>query len=108
MTVGLNSAQGVLQLLHETSPELQLFALEKINTLVDLHWAEIADELPTLELLYEDSKFPNRKLAALVASKVYYHLGEFNDSLEFALKSQDLFDLSEKSEFVDTMIGISI
>jgi 26S proteasome regulatory subunit N2 len=108
MIIALSSAQGVLHLLHESSTDLQLFALEKINTMVDLHWAEIADELPTIELLFENSKFTNRKLAALVASKVYYHLGEFDDSLDFALKAQELFDLGEKSEFVDTIIGCSL
>ena len=106
MTVTLSSAQGLLHLLHEQSADMQLFALEKINTLVDLHWAEIADELPTIELLFEDSKFPNQKLAALVCSKIYYHLGELEDSLGFALKAQELFDLKEKTEFVETIIGL--
>ena len=29
------------------------------------------------EVLYENDSFPERELAALVASKVYYHLGSF-------------------------------
>lgn len=84
------------------------------------------------EIMYEDTEFKDRQLAALVASKVrltqtagtfwmdeivadtrafsllkrqvYYHLGEFDDSLNFALGAGALFDLSSKSEYVDTII----
>ena len=37
------------------------------------------------EVLYEDKSFDYCELAALVASKVYYHLGAYEDSLTFAL-----------------------
>lgn len=37
------------------------------------------------EILYEDKNFGYCELAALVASKVYYHLGAFEESLSFAL-----------------------
>jgi 26S proteasome regulatory subunit N2 len=44
-------------------------------------------------------------LAALVASKVYYHLGAFQDSLNFALGAGPLFDLSHRNEYVETTLG---
>lgn len=44
-------------------------------------------------------------LAALVASKVYYHLGSFSDSLTYALGAGHLFDVNSRSEYVDTIIG---
>lgn len=56
------------------------------------------------EILYEDKAFPSRQLAALVASKVYYHLGEYQESLTFALGAGSLFDLNLKSEYVETLI----
>jgi hypothetical protein len=37
---------------------------------MDNYWAEVADHIETIEQLYEDDKFPNRELAAVVASKV--------------------------------------
>lgn len=40
----------------------------------------------------------------LFGLQVYYHLGEFDDSLNFALGAGALFDLSAKSEYVDTII----
>lgn len=56
------------------------------------------------EVLYEDDQFSERNLAALVASKVYYHLGEYDESMMFALGAGDLFDITAKSEYVETMI----
>jgi 26S proteasome regulatory subunit N2 len=57
------------------------------------------------EELYEDEKFPAPQLAALVASKVYYNLGEFDSSMKFALVAGDRLDLAEKSEFVETIVS---
>jgi 26S proteasome regulatory subunit N2 len=44
-------------------------------------------------------------LAALVASKVYYHLGSFEDSLTYALGAGDLFNVNARGEYVDTIIA---
>lgn len=57
------------------------------------------------EILYEDTAFTQHKLAALVASKVYYHLGSFEDSLIYALGAGELFDVNARNEYVDTTIG---
>ena len=57
------------------------------------------------EKLYEDKTFSERKLAALVASKVYFHLDELQRATEFALGAEELFDLTQDSEFVNTMIS---
>lgn len=57
------------------------------------------------EILYEDKGFTEQKLAALVASKVYYHLGAFNDSVHYALCAGGLFDVNDRSEYVETIIG---
>lgn len=55
-------------------------------------------------MLYETQSFPDRLLAALVASKVYFHLGEFDESLSFALGAGPLFDVERKDEYVDTVV----
>ena len=58
------------------------------------------------EGLYEDDQFTNRQLAALIASKVYYHLNEFDDSLQFALGAGNLFDVNKKDdEYINKIIG---
>ena len=61
--------------------------------------------LLTSEILHEDLSFPQRELAALVVSKVYHHLGSFEDSLTYALGAGNLFNVMDNSEFVQTTIG---
>lgn len=36
---------------------------------------------------------------------MYYHLGSYDDSLYYALGAEELFEPSEKSEYVDTIIA---
>ena len=38
-------AAGVLSLLDETEPQLKVFALEKLNKIVDVFWAEISEAI---------------------------------------------------------------
>ncbi|KAL1925244.1 uncharacterized protein VTP21DRAFT_127 [Calcarisporiella thermophila] len=101
----LTSAAGVISLLDEEEKDLKIFALEQLNKVVDQFWAEISDSVSKIEVLYEDKHFSHRELAALVASKVYYHLEAFDESLSFALGAGKLFDLSLKTEYVETIIS---
>ena len=56
------------------------------------------------EALSEDTSFPERELASLVASKVYYHLQEYNESMVFALGAGRRFELENGGEFEETII----
>ncbi|KAF3938785.1 hypothetical protein ABW19_dt0202434 [Dactylella cylindrospora] len=105
MLAPVNTAAGLLGLLEENDVHIQSYALQQLDILVDEFWSEIADSVAKLEQLYEDPKFPHRQLAALVASKVYYHLGAFDDSMMYALGAGNLFDISGKSEFIETTIS---
>ena len=100
-----STAAGVIALLNEPESEVKVFALNKLNTIVDVFWAEISEAVGTIEMLYEDTTFKHRNMAALVASKVYYHLGSFEDSLTFALGADRLFDVNDTSEYVQTIIA---
>ena len=44
--------------------------MQKLHQIVDNYWAEIADAIPLIESLSDDEQFPQRELAAYVASKV--------------------------------------
>lgn len=105
MKMNITSAAGVLSLLDETEPQLKVFALEKLNKIVDVFWAEISEAIDKIEVLHEDSAFKHRELAALVASKVYYHLGAFEESLTYALGAGNLFNVNDTSEYVETTIA---
>ncbi|CCG82810.1 26S proteasome regulatory subunit rpn2 [Taphrina deformans PYCC 5710] len=96
---------GLVSLLHGDNVQLQGFALTKLNEVVDQYWPDISDDVTSIEILYEDPDFPQRNLAALVASKVYYHLGDYSQSTTYALGAGDLFDISSKDEFVETIVS---
>lgn len=87
--------------------QLTQFALKKLDVVVDEFWAEISDSIQTIEVVYEDKMYPQevREMAALVASKVYYHLGSYEDSLNYALGAGKLFDVSSSSQYVETIIA---
>lgn len=103
--VGLSSAVGVVGFLSEPDPELQIFALRKLNEEIDSLWTEVVSFVGEVEALYEDPQFPERELAALVAAKVYYNLQEYNESMIFALGAGKLFDIDHEGEFEDTIIS---
>ncbi|KAF8251062.1 26S proteasome regulatory complex, non-ATPase subcomplex, Rpn2/Psmd1 subunit [Wilcoxina mikolae CBS 423.85] len=102
---GLTSAAGLIGLLDEPDSHLRSFALQQLDDYVHQFWPEIADEVSKIEILYEDESFKQRKLAALVASKVYYHLGEYDESMMFALGAGELFNITAKEEYVETIIS---
>nr|KAF7432223.1 hypothetical protein H0235_005147 [Vespula pensylvanica] len=96
---------GIISLLEEPMPELKVFALKKLDMIVDEFWPEISEAIEKIEILHEDKSFNQHELAALVASKVYYHLGSFEDSLTYALGAGELFDVNARNEYVDTTIA---
>lgn len=104
-TAVLTSASGILSLLEEPDAELKVHALEQLNKVVDHFWSEIASSIPQIEELYEDEEFSQRNLAAVVASKVFFHLEELDDALKYALGAGTLFDVENHSEYVETLIA---
>ncbi|KFG27631.1 26S proteasome regulatory subunit [Toxoplasma gondii p89] len=57
------------------------------------------------EALYEDESFAERQLAGFIASRVYFHLEEYGEALKFALGSGNWFDITQKSLYVQRMLG---
>ncbi|XP_073279347.1 26S proteasome non-ATPase regulatory subunit 1 homolog A-like [Primulina huaijiensis] len=104
----VSSAGGLLAMLNENHPALKLHALSNLNSFVDYFWPEISTSVPIIESLYEDEEFDQRQLAALLVSKVFYYLGELNDSLSYALGAGPLFDVSEDSDYVHTILAKAI
>ncbi|VDN98821.1 unnamed protein product [Rodentolepis nana] len=102
--MALTSAAGFISLLDDERQDIKAFALKRLTDLVDEFWAEISESVDKIEILYEDSSFAYNKAAALLASKVYFHLGEYDDALHFALCAEELFDPNAKAEYVRTMI----
>lgn len=57
------------------------------------------------EALYEDESFSHRELAALVLSKVYYQLQEYNESMIFALGAGKHFNIEHGGEYEETILA---
>ncbi|KAG5396556.1 hypothetical protein IGI04_018370 [Brassica rapa subsp. trilocularis] len=106
----VSSAGGLLAMLNEPQPTLKHHALSHLNNLVDRFWPEISTSVPIIESLYEDEEFDlhQRQLAALLVSKVFYYLGELNDSLSYALGAGAFFDVSEDTDYVHTLLAKAI
>ncbi|KAG4207829.1 hypothetical protein ERO13_A03G094100v2 [Gossypium hirsutum] len=106
----VSSAGGLLAMLNESHPQLKLHALSNLVSFVDQFWPEISTNVPIIESLYEDEEFDQhqRQLAALLVSKVFYYLGELNDSLSYALGAGALFDVSQDSDYVHTLLSKAI
>ncbi|CAF1200527.1 unnamed protein product [Rotaria sordida] len=105
MQLSITSAGGVLSLLDENTEKGPVYALHRLNAIVDVFWPEISDSISKVESLYEYENFKHRELAALVSSKVYYHLGSLDNALTYALGAGRLFDVNDKTEYVETIIA---
>ncbi|KAJ3918306.1 D-isomer specific 2-hydroxyacid dehydrogenase [Lentinula edodes] len=109
-----SSAAGVLALLSEPDPVFKQHALKSLNDLVPRFWAEISEHIALIESLYDNDDMPKdaRDLAALLASKVYYFLGEYVESLSFALGAGNAFEAESRvlgsEEYVETVMSMAI
>lgn len=103
--MALVTAASYLALLNDPDIELKEYALKSLNEVVDELWAEIANKITDLEELYEDESFSKRLLAALVVSKVYYNLGDFEESVKYSLAAGDEFNVDEQSQYIETIVS---
>eukprot|EP00758_Cryptobia_borreli_P015209 Tbor_TRINITY_DN6001_c5_g4::TRINITY_DN6001_c5_g4_i1::g.11306::m.11306/K03032/PSMD1, RPN2; 26S proteasome regulatory subunit N2 len=103
----LSSSQGLLALLRESDPVILQFALNRLNEIVDKFWFEICDDLSIFEELNESMNLQQetREIAALVAAKVFFHLGEYTDSVRYALAAGDQFKSDDHTQFSDTILS---
>ncbi|ODV59236.1 proteasome regulatory particle base subunit RPN2 [Ascoidea rubescens DSM 1968] len=106
--MALTSAAPYLALLQEDDPTLKSYSLTSLNGIVDQLWPEISNNLAEIEELYEDESFKDRELAALIASKVYYNLDVYDLAVKYALVAGGKFDITEKSEFAETIISKAV
>jgi 26S proteasome regulatory subunit N2 len=101
----MSSARSLVALLHEKDTLLVEAGLSQIIQVADVYWAELSEAVLRIEELYDDDSFPHKELAAMAASKLFYHLEQLDDALKYALASGELFDINNHSEFVDTLVN---
>ncbi|KAG1796206.1 hypothetical protein EV424DRAFT_1547135 [Suillus variegatus] len=104
-----SSAAGVLALLQEPDTVFKQHALKGLIPL-----SILTSEFILRESLYESDDLPKaaRHNAALLASKVYYFLGEYDEALSFALGAGSAFQAEARAhgagEYVETVISNAI
>ncbi|KAJ7169781.1 D-isomer specific 2-hydroxyacid dehydrogenase [Mycena filopes] len=109
-----SSAAGVLALLSEPDHVFKQHALDALNPLVPQFWAEISEHIALIESLHENDDLPKqaRESAALLASKVYYFLAEYDEALSFALGAGPAFEAETRAygseEYVETVLSKAI
>jgi 26S proteasome regulatory subunit N2 len=91
-------------MLSDNIQEKQVYALRKIAQIVDYQWPEISDQLPRIEGLMEEESFPEKQLAASIASKVFYYLQEHDEALRLALEAGDRFDIMTENQYTETLV----
>jgi 26S proteasome regulatory subunit N2 len=102
------SAPGLLAILTEPSEDLHRSALDSLHSIVETEWPQIADELDKLTALAKRPLSYSRNLAALLASKTYYHLGKLDEAVEFAIWAESEFVASRLDDYTAAVIAHSI
>ena len=101
----INTATSFLALLQEDDLQMKSLALDKLDLLVDQHWPEISDYIRLFKDYYEKKILPEKQnLIALILSKLYYNLEDYTSAVDWALKSEDKFDIKENSLYVNTIL----
>jgi len=98
-------AASLLALLEEPDPALVCEALKALDAAVPQAWPEISESLKLLEKFADEPGFAGSQLAALVMSKVYFHMGKQNEALDYALLAGEYFNPIERN--ADTDIAYS-
>jgi len=99
----LNTATAYLAMLEEDD-DIKSIALDRIERLVDGYWAEISDYITDLESLYTSNSKVNKDLVALILSKLYYNLEDYDSAIDWALKADTKFNISDRSLYVTTIL----
>lgn len=105
------TASGWLALLQEPDVALRNHALIKLLDCVDTLWHEVAESLPDLEALAEDTELPleMRQTAAAVASRVFFHLEEPSQALRLALEAGEAhFNVAKHTPYEERLVSAAL
>mmetsp|Transcript_28178 Transcript_28178/g.87184 ORF Transcript_28178/g.87184 Transcript_28178/m.87184 type:complete len:682 (-) Transcript_28178:2-2047(-) len=105
LVTSAKSVAGMIAVLGEENDILRASALTQLYDVVDQHWAEMASMISVVEELSENDVFSEQKLAAAVASKIFFHLEEYDEALRLALGAGLYFDVTVRSEYVETLVS---
>ena len=101
----LNTATAYLALLQEDDLDIKSAALDKLDVLVEEYWAEISDYIGDLEGMFQRREIESKSdLLALILSKIYYNLEDYDSAIDWALQAGSRFNILERSQYVNTIL----
>lgn len=100
----INTASNFLALLQNDSIKLKTASINKIEVIIDECWAEVSDHIKTLEDLFTSNITNQKDQIAIILSKLYFHLEDYENSIDWALESKSRFEYQSKSAFASTIL----
>ncbi|KAJ8958798.1 hypothetical protein NQ318_019556 [Aromia moschata] len=102
--MNITSAAGIISLLEEPRPELKVFALKKLDSIVDEFWPEISEAIEKI-FSTRTRSFNSTNWPPWWPARFTITSGAFEDSLTYALGAGDLFDVNARTEYVETTLA---
>ena len=97
------TAPGLIALLTEKNQKFQIKGITELENVVSSEWPQISESIELITKLALDKDFPACEIAARLASKLYYNLGEHDKAVDFAILSGKAFDVTVKDEFTQSV-----
>lgn len=91
MTKVINTISAYRSLLQEDDYEIKKVAVKQLLNNISQHWTDIANDISIIEDLLGDSKFDDPKLVAILLAKIYFYLNDYDEALNYAMKSGNYF-----------------
>lgn len=101
-------APGLLAMLTEKEDDFRVEALRELHEIIESEWPQIADDIEMITRLAAETTFNAHESAALLASKTFYHLGDLDKAVEYAILAGNEFLPSMKDEFTNTVVAHSV
>lgn len=104
----LGVAQALVAFLEEEIDSFKIHGLNELLKISENEWPEISESIDIITNLSKDESFTGQKLAALLASKLYYYMGNFSQAVQYAVLSGDHFNPVGTDPFTCTLVSHAI
>ena len=99
------TTQGLLVLLKEKDSDIKAYAIHQLILSLPDSWPIMVDFLPIIQNLAKNKFFASHLEAAKLASIIAYYIGNSETALEYAILSENLFNVSQTDEYTSKIIS---
>lgn len=104
----LGTSEGLLSYLEDEDDSSKIHGLTELVRIVGEEWAQIADRISMIQDLANNEQFSGHEIAASLASRTLYYTGNLRESVDYALKANDCFDIHKTDPYSKTLISQTI